>query len=132
MYGNNYFNQNQRYQPINMMNQPNLAQPYIPPISPIQQTSILGKVVDSLDVVKAIDIPLDGSISYFPLTNGSAIVTKQLQPNGMSKITLYKPVVEKEETVDKNDDFDKLKEDLDNLRKEFEDIKNKINVEKEA
>lgn len=132
MYGNNYFNQNQRFQPINMMNQPNLAQPYISPISPMQQTSILGKVVDSLDVVKAIDIPLDGSISYFPLTNGSAIVTKQLQPNGMSKITLYKPVVEKEETLDKNDDFDKLKEDLDNLRKEFEDIKTKINVEKEA
>lgn len=132
MYGNNYFNQNQRYQPINMMNQPNLAQPYIPTVSPMQQTNILGKVVDSLDVVKAIDIPLDGSISYFPLTNGSAIVTKQLQPNGMSKITLYKPVIEKEETVDKNEDFDKLKEDLDNLRKEFEDIKTKINVEKEA
>lgn len=132
MYGNNYFNQNQRYQPINMMNQPNLSQPYIPTVSPMQQTNILGKVVDSLDVVKAIDIPLDGSISYFPLTNGSAIVTKQLQPNGMSKITLYKPVIEKEETVDKNEDFDKLKEDLDNLRKEFEDIKTKINVEKEA
>nr|DAP38409.1 MAG TPA: hypothetical protein [Caudoviricetes sp.] len=132
MYGNNYFNQNQRYQPINMMNQPNLAQPYIPTVSPMQQTNILGKVVDSLDVVKAIDIPLDGSISYFPLTNGSAIVTKQLQPNGMSKITLYKPVIEKEETLDKNEDFDKLKEDLDNLRKEFEDIKTKINVEKEA
>ena len=132
MYGNNYFNQNQRFQPINMMSQPNLVQPYIPPITPMQQTNILGKVVDSLDVVKAIDIPLDGSISYFPLTNGSAIVTKQLQPNGMSKITLYKPVIEKEETVDKNEDFDKLKEDLDNLRKEFEDIKTKINVEKEA
>lgn len=132
MYGNNYFNQNQHYQPINMMSQPNLAQPYISPITPMQQTNILGKVVDSLDVVKAIDIPLDGSISYFPLTNGSAIVTKQLQPNGMSKITLYKPVVEKEETVDKNEDFDKLKEDLDNLKKEFEDIKTKINVEKEA
>ena len=54
----------------------------------VQSRSLLnGKSVDSLDVVKAMDIPLDGSISYFPLTDGSAIVSKQLQNDGTSKIS---------------------------------------------
>ena len=37
-----------------------------------------GKTVDNIEVVKATDIPLDGSISYFPLVDGSSIITKQL------------------------------------------------------
>lgn len=51
-----------------------------------------GKSVDSIDVVKAMDIPLDGSISYFPLTDGTAIVTKALQQDGTSKTIIYRPV----------------------------------------
>lgn len=56
-----------------------------------------GKVVDSLDVVKATDIPYDGSVSYFPLTDGSAIITKQLQQDGTSKMVIYKPILDNEE-----------------------------------
>ena len=47
-----------------------------------QQINLQRKSVDSIDVVKAMDIPLDGSISYFPLTDGSAIVSKQLLQDG--------------------------------------------------
>ena len=50
-----------------------------------------GKQVDSLEVVKATDVPFDGSVSYFPLTDNSAIITKQLQTDGTSKITIFKP-----------------------------------------
>lgn len=39
-----------------------------------------------------------GSVSYFPLLDNSAIVTKQLQADGTSKITIYKPM-EAEEAV---------------------------------
>ena len=56
-----------------------------------QNMGLQGKVVDSLDVVKATDIPYDGSISYFPLTDGSAIITKQLQQDGTSKVIVYRP-----------------------------------------
>ena len=42
------------------------------------------------------DIPLDGTISFFPLTDGSAIVTKQIQMDGTSKTIIYKPSDEKE------------------------------------
>ena len=58
--------------------QPQTYQPQSQPTyQPQQPVGIQGKTVDSLEVVKAMDIPLDGSISYFPLVDGSAIITKQ-------------------------------------------------------
>lgn len=84
--------------------------PYFNPYYNPQQTQIpmksnnynlQGKSIDNLEVVKAMDIPLDGSISYFPLTDGSAIVTKQLQQDGTSKIVIYKPIENAEETSTK-------------------------------
>ena len=109
-----------------------------------RQNILYGKQVDSLEVVKAIDIPLDGSVSYFPLANGSAIVTKQLQQDGTSKITIYEPKTQKEdmkfatiEDIDKRlekldfSEIDDLKEDLSDLKKELKDIKNKLKTKKE-
>ena len=55
-----------------------------------------GKMVDSIDVVKAIDIPLDGSTSFFALVDGTAIVTKQLQADGTSKTVVYKTIQDSE------------------------------------
>lgn len=51
-----------------------------------------GKQVDSVEVVKALDIPLDGSISYFPLTNGSAIILS-LQMRHTSGQNRYAPPI---------------------------------------
>ena len=125
MYGNPYFAQQQRFQP--MINQPTQPQPYISIMQPISNPTLLGKAVESVDVVKAMDIPFDGSISYFPLTDGSAIITKQLQTDGTSKTIIYKPVVE-----DKND---KVKfatlEDIENAINELDisdinDLRNDI------
>lgn len=60
-----------------------------------------GGMVTSIDEVKAIGIPLDGSLSYFALADGSAVVSKQLQQDGTSKITVYRPTTgeENEEQV---------------------------------
>ena len=62
------------------------------PVPQYNQIGLQGKTVDSIDVVKATDIPLDGSISYFPLVDGSSIVTKQLMQDGTSRMIVYKPV----------------------------------------
>ena len=98
MYGNPYYNQAQKYQQIPtqpIINQPMTTQPYIQPVQqPTSQVGLLGKVVDSIDVVKASEIPMDGSTSYYPLSDGSCIVTKQLQTDGTSKMVVYKPVQE--------------------------------------
>lgn len=139
MYGNNYFNQQQRYQPIQMPTQPINTPSYMQPI--IQQTSpggLLGKAVESIDVVKAMDIPLDGSVSYFPLTDGSAIVSKQLQNDGTSKVVIYKPVDEEEkekiqfatledleEAINDIDlsDIQDLKDDIKEIKKQLKEFK---------
>lgn len=132
MYNNPYYSQ-QRYQQMPM--QPTYTQPIM---QQPQQLGLLGKVVDSADVVKSIEIPLDGSISYFPLVNGEAILCKQLQSDGTSKITVFKPIQEEQKelpkyaTIDdlKNaieeidlSDIDDIKEDIKELRKEFKSIK---------
>lgn len=83
-----------------------------------------GKMVESEDIVKTIEIPLDGSISYFPLVDGSAIITKQLQRDGTSKLMVYKPLVEeqKEEKIyvtyeDMNKQIKELKKEIKALKK---------------
>lgn len=97
MYGMNPMQpQMQRFQPVEQQ-----YPQYTPPQTIYKQPmGLQGKSVDSIDVVKAMDIPLDGTISYFPLTNGTAIVTKQLQQDGTSKTIVYEPVnEEKKEQV---------------------------------
>lgn len=140
MYGNPYFaQQQQRFQ--QMVNQPTQPQPYIPTIQPINNpTSLLGKAVESIDVVKAMDIPFDGSISYFPLADGSAIITKQLQTDGTSKMVVYKPAQEDKKdaiqfaTLDDiqdaiNDldlsDIQDLRDDVKEIKKQLKEFKTK-------
>lgn len=86
----NSYNQNPYFNPYF-----NSQQPQIPST---RFNNLQGKSIDNLEVVKAMDIPLDGSISYFPLVDGSAIVTKQLQQDGTSKITIFKPIEAEEAT----------------------------------
>ena len=141
-YLNRFYGQQQANmpQPIEMpIQQQNMTQ-----MALNRQNILYGKQVDSLEVVKAIDIPLDGSVSYFPLANGSAIVTKQLQQDGTSKITIYEPKTQKDdikfatiEDIDKRiekidfSEIDDLKDDLEDLKKELKDIKNKLKAKKE-
>ena len=124
MYGNRNFGY--PYQPNQNMQQP--QQP-IQPIQPITTNlGLQGKSVDSIDVVKAMDINRDGSISYFPLTNGTAIITKQLQQDGTSKTIIYKPIQEEEKKEEVKIDY-LTKDDLDNtLRNEMNNVKNQIQI----
>ena len=144
MYGNPYYNQGQRFQPMAtqpIMNQPMTPQPYIQPVQqPTSLVGLLGKSVESMDVVKAMDIPLDGSISYFPLTDGSAIVTKQLQNDGTSKIVVYKPEKEDKKSEQAFVTFEQLKEeiskldfaDIEDLRDELKEIKKQLKTMKKT
>ena len=121
--------------------------------------SLQGKVVDSLEVAKATDFPYDGSVSYFPLTNGTAIITKQLQQDGTTKIVIYRPALDNDQIEDKpkyvtESDFNQqilsinnnlqeelkalndkslkdIKEDIKNLKRKMEDISEDIKYKKE-
>ena len=141
-YINRFYGQQQANMP-QPMDLP-MQQQNTPQMALNRQNILYGKQVDSLEVVNAIDIPLDGSISYFPLANGSAIVTKQLMQDGTSKITIYEPKTQKDDTkfatiedIDKRlekldfSEIDDLKDELSDLKKELKDIKNKLKTKKE-
>lgn len=136
-----YQPQMQRQQPVDPVTQPINTQQYIQPIPINKPLGLLGKSVDSIEVVKATDIPLDGSICYFPLTDGSAIVTKQLKSDGTSKTIIYKPIEESSastptfitaEELDKKiseinfDDIEELKDEFKELKKELKELRTKI------
>lgn len=144
MYGNNYgFNpyfQQQRFQNNDATSQQPLLTNYQQPMQMTKPNYLLGKSVDNIDVVKAMDIPLDGSISYFPLTDGSAIVSKQLQNDGTSKIVVYKPTQEDkkeeiqfatlediQEAINDLDlsDIQDLKDDVKEIKKQLKELKPK-------
>lgn len=94
--------------------------------------SLQGKLAESLDVIKATEVSFDGTISYFPLTDGSAIITKQLQPDGTTKMVTYKPTIENEKVeMPQYITSDELKEALEKIEikdysKEIEELKKQI------
>ena len=130
-------------QPITTPQYQTQASDYMQNIQPAYQKPIIlqGKSVDNIEVVKATDIPLDGSVSYFPLVDGSAIVTKQLQADGTSRMIVYKPA----ETTPKSSDTEnkeiyvtekqldeklktfnneELKQEIEKLKKQIKDLTN--------
>lgn len=54
----------------------------------------LGKVVESMDIVKVTDIPMDGNVYYFPKADGTEIYSKQFMPDGKTRILTFKPLLE--------------------------------------
>lgn len=103
-YGNQYYPYYQRqenYQPMQF------------------RQGLQGKTVDNMDVVKAIDIPLDGSISYYPLADGTAILSKQLQQDGTSRIIVYRPEEQKQIKYVTEKDLNVVKEELNTLKEQF-------------
>lgn len=139
---NPYMQQPSMQQSVNQMQNQQIQQPVQQSMFKPAVTSLQGKSVDSIDVVKAMDIPLDGSISYFPLTDNTAIVTKQLQPDGTSKTMVYKPVeieaVEEKETpkymtidefneeIKKLDNTKDLKEEIKSLKKQIKNLTDEL------
>lgn len=59
-----------------------------------QPMNVIGKIVDSIDVVKAADIPMDGNAYYFPKADGTEVYCKQWLQNGTTRILTFKPVFE--------------------------------------
>ena len=134
-YGYNpYYPQQQRFTGTEQPNQQPMMTNYQPPMQLTKPSSLLGKVVDNIEVVRATDIPLDGSTSYFPLSDGSSIVTKQLQNDGTSKIVVYKPTQEDkkdaiqfatlEDIQDAINDLDLS--DIQDLRDDVKEIKKQL------
>lgn len=100
------------------------------PMSPAQmsgtsQFAPLGKIVESVDMVKATDIPMDGNMYYFPTADGSLIFGKQWLANGQTRILTFKPVLDNDpNTLSQNEE----KLNLEVLGQVLEGIQSDIKV----
>lgn len=111
--------------------QQSLQQPIVPTQTPVSnQMSALGKMVDSIDVVKATDIPMDGNSYYFPKADGTEVYCKQWLQNGTTRILTFKPVFE-DDPNNLSPDTEKLKISLsdevtDVFMKRFDELEKRI------
>ena len=111
--------------------QQSLQQPILPTqMSGTNQMSALGKIVDSIDVVKATDIPMDGNAYYFPKADGTEVYCKQWLQNGTTRILTFKPFFE-DNTNNVSSDNEKLKIGLSDevteiFMKRFDELEKRI------
>lgn len=95
-FGNPFYNYNPYQAQYNPMNpyQERLAQLQAqsaqPQVYAQQPGGLSGEIVDSIDVVRAKNVDMSGNVTYYPKADLSEIFTKQLMPDGTSKIVTYK------------------------------------------
>ena len=88
-----------------------------------QNMATLGKVVESMDVLKTLEVPMDGQQYYFPKADGTEIYAKQWLPNGTTRILTFKPILDN--GVDENS-LDEEKLNVGQFNKVVEGILNEI------
>ena len=82
----------QQFQQV--MQQPVQNNPNLTP--GLNMLASLVKVVESIDMVKATDIPMDGNMYYFPKADGSMVFGKQWLANGQTRILTFKAILDEE------------------------------------
>ena len=111
--------------------QQTIQQPMVPTsMSGANQFNPFGKIVESIDVVKVTDIPMDGNMYYFPQADGQAIYGKKFLPNGQTQILAFKPSLESEpnnvSTEVEKSKFDTLEQFLEGIQNEVRTLSDKI------
>lgn len=140
---NQAFQQQQMYNPMapyqdrlaQLQSQYNQQPPYNQMAQQAQPIGLNGEVVDSIDVVKAKNVDMSGNVTFYPKSDLSEIFTKQLMPDGTSRIVTYRAIQpesesqkeQKQASVDMNTIngmFGQLRMDLLN---EISDLKDLVN-----
>lgn len=109
-----------------LQQQYNMAQPMQ---QYVQQpmNGLLGKVVDSLEVVKATDIPMDGNCYYFPKADGTEVYVKRWLANGTTEVVTYKPCIEEASVENSTIDMQALYSKLDGIEERIGKIEKNFN-----
>ena len=78
------------------------------------QAEINGKIVASVEQIAPNDVPMDGSVAFFPRNDMSEIYAKQWGADGSIKTVVYKPYTEPKgiQEVNVSSDNEKMKFDL--------------------
>lgn len=102
-YAPQYQQYQQAYNPIQNI------QRFQQPQQPEQmQQGIFGKVVQSQDSIVANDVPMNGSVAFFPKSDLSEIYAKQWSADGTISTMVFKPI--------QNDNPNKLSQDTEKLK----------------
>lgn len=112
-------------------------------MSGANQFTPLGKIVESMDIVKVTDIPMDGNMYYFPKADGTEIYAKQFGIDGKTRILTFKPLLDSDpnnslvnEEKLKFDDFNNvlmgIQEDIKTLNEKIDKISKPTRAKKEA
>lgn len=117
----------QRMENLQQFQQAINPQPVMQQQMPTQTYNPFGKIVESMDVVKVTDIPMDGNMYYFPQADGQAIYGKKFLPNGQTQILAFKPILEESPNT-LSSEVEKSNLDLlEQLTKAFDDKFSSIN-----
>ena len=79
---------------------------------PVQNNLSTGKIVDSLEIVKVTDIPMDGNTYYFPKADGSEIYGKRWLANGKTEIIRFIKAIDTDQEEVKPFDFESMQNDI--------------------
>ena len=121
-----------------------IQQPMVPTsMSGANQFTPLGKIVESIDIVKVTDIPMDGNMYYFPKADGTEIYAKQFGIDGKTRILTFKPLLDGDlnnSSVNEEklnfDDFSNvlmgIQEDIKTLNEKIDKISKPTRAKKEA
>lgn len=96
----------------------------IPYNQPQSQPTLYGKIVDSIENVKAQDLPI-GMTGIYPAANGEIIYSKEWLSNGTTQIKEYRIYEEpetKEYIINWGDRFDEIYKCIDDLGKKIDKI----------
>lgn len=103
-----------------------MTNPYMERVNQLQQYqqnmntfSALGKIVESEDVVRATDIPMDGNMYFFPKADGSMIYGKQWMANGTTRLLAFKPILSEEPNNSTNADIKSENDTFNEIKKVF-------------
>lgn len=98
-----------------------------------QPVGINGRMVQSVENINANEVPMDGSMAFFPKQDMSEIYVKAWDANGLIKTIVYKPQIDNKsvQAVNTSLDTEKLKIDLSEqvtagIMQRFDDLSAKI------
>lgn len=118
-YNNNYMPY--RWQQPNPMQQQQMIQQQFPQM-PQQQLGLKGRLVSSLDEVRAMPVDMDGSETYFPHPASNSIFTKSIDMNGNQVIRRYVLEQDSNDIQNTTEVMQSNIEDMEKRLKTLEDI----------
>lgn len=130
---NGYSQPMQQYAPNPYMERMAHLQQFQQALQTQPQQMISGKVVESIDMVRATDIPMNGEMFYFPKADGTEVYAKRWLANGTTEVITYKPVLEAQEEqttnalqMDENLIIGHFKGFMEEITKRFDGIENRL------